>query len=589
MKFPKKINCIAMALALLASMTTLAAGSAIVDLSITGIDGSALINLRQHLAAKTKMITENTPPRMVFNLFHNIPEQAKKALAPFGYFRATINTTLSQKKNRWQIVVNVTKNQRMPLSTVSIQILGPGKNDPAFKQYLAKINIKKGNYLDAQKYDDAKENLKNMASNRGYFNAKFEQHQLKIDLRRYQASIVLIMNTGVRQKIGRTVFSKTPFNTSLLKRYLKYQTGEYYNNEALEKTRQNLINSQFFQAASLKPITKKGITTIKINLSTQDQVHYTLGAGYGTDNKFRGMAAMNIAWLNRNGHSMRALARGSNNNSEIGLHYQIPGQNPILNQYHINVSLRHLNYGPSIGSAKNAQTNINYQTKWHSFQLQTGLTYLTENYELQNFPIKNTSTKTNANILYPQLLLQTIQATPNLISPNQGVSISFNLSAGSKALFSKNDFTRSFLQIKSIYTIEKTHTRIIARSNIGAISIKNLINLPFSMQFYTGGSFSIRGFKYNSIGPGRHLFSSQFEVQQRIYKNLYLAGFIDCGNVTDKIFKRPLKIGAGPAIAYLSPIGAVELSFAKNISSQDPVSHRHNGGWHIHFSLGALL
>ena len=119
------------------------------------------------------------------------------------------------------------------------------------------------------------------------------------------------------------------------------------------------------------------------------------------------------------------------------------------------------------------------------------------------------------------------------------------------------------------------------------------------MQFYAGGFSTVRSFLFNQIGPGRVLAVGSFEMQQRIWGNLYLAGFIDAGMVTDTqptnsstpqtpLFKHKFNVGTGPGIVYLSPIGAIELTAGKVIDANDAFSGR-IGNWVFQFGLGVLL
>lgn len=117
------------------------------------------------------------------------------------------------------------------------------------------------------------------------------------------------------------------------------------------------------------------------------------------------------------------------------------------------------------------------------------------------------------------------------------------------------------------------------RASVGYTAIKNILNLPLSLQFFSGGAQNLRGFSYNSIGPGRSLFISSFEMQQKIIKNIYFASFIDIGTVSNQLFDGKLKIGIGPGIVFLTPLGMFELTIANSISEPKKP-------WIIQFSMG---
>ena len=60
---------------------------------------------------------------------------------------------------------------------------------------------------------------------------------------------------------------------------------------------------------------------------------------------------------------------------------------------------------------------------------------------------------------------------------------------------------------------------------------KNIFQLPLSLQLLAGGSDSIRGYQFQSIGPGKKLVIGSVELQQEIKEDWYLNVFFDAGDV----------------------------------------------------------
>ena len=121
-----------------------------------------------------------------------------------------------------------------------------------------------------------------------------------------------------------------------------------------------------------------------------------------------------------------------------------------------------------------------------------------------------------------------------------------------------------------------THDTIRASS-----VVENLNTLPLTLQYYTGGAQSIRGYNYKSIGPGRILTVASIELQHKVYGDWYVSTFFDAGNVANNLttdFKR----GAGVGIVWQSPIGAIELTYARALD--DP-----GRPWRLQFTMGPEL
>ena len=135
---------------------------------------------------------------------------------------------------------------------------------------------------------------------------------------------------------------------------------------------------------------------------------------------------------------------------------------------------------------------------------------------------------------------------------------------------------------KGLFTLFD-YEQFVTRAEYGYVYINNIDNLPLSLQLLTGGSQTIRGFNYESIGPAHQLFVGSGEFRQRIYKQFYTNTFYDFGNVQDQNLFQQLQESLGVGALYRSPIGVIEFDLAWRIS--DPPPH------HIHFvfNLGPEL
>lgn len=118
--------------------------------------------------------------------------------------------------------------------------------------------------------------------------------------------------------------------------------------------------------------------------------------------------------------------------------------------------------------------------------------------------------------------------------------------------------------------------RALAGLAVGA----SQFSLPPDQRFYAGGSGTIRGYRYQSVGPlfpngnpigGTAINAGTVEFRQRIGTNFGTAVFLDAGNVSQNLspFNGQLKSGAGVGLRYYTPIGPIRLDVAV------PLQRRH--------------
>ena len=131
-------------------------------------------------------------------------------------------------------------------------------------------------------------------------------------------------------------------------------------------------------------------------------------------------------------------------------------------------------------------------------------------------------------------------------------------------------FLQARLDAKYIHKLLPSN-RIILRSSLGATAINNVRNLPLSLQFLAGGTQSVRGYSYQSLGPGKFLFVGSIEFQQTIYREWGAAVYFDFGNALDHLqsnlndFAKDLKPSVGFGIVRSSPIGPIQIGIAKGL------------------------
>ena len=99
-------------------------------------------------------------------------------------------------------------------------------------------------------------------------------------------------------------------------------------------------------------------------------------------------------------------------------------------------------------------------------------------------------------------------------------------------------------------------------------------DIPSSLLFKAGGSNSIRGYGYQSIGdpeameqinmvfPARYMATASAEYTHWFNNSWGWAVFYDVGSVTDDLKKRPLYHGIGVGARWRSPVGPIQFDIA---------------------------
>jgi len=119
------------------------------------------------------------------------------------------------------------------------------------------------------------------------------------------------------------------------------------------------------------------------------------------------------------------------------------------------------------------------------------------------------------------------------------------------------------------------------RATAGTVQGASTFDIPPDQRFYAGGSGTVRGYRYQSVGPrfpdnrpvgGTSLAAATVEFRQRIGKSFGAVVFTDAGEVVGTGFapygNGGLRVGAGVGARYYTPIGPIRLDVAVPLNKQ---------------------
>lgn len=116
--------------------------------------------------------------------------------------------------------------------------------------------------------------------------------------------------------------------------------------------------------------------------------------------------------------------------------------------------------------------------------------------------------------------------------------------------------------------------------------------IPVSLRYFAGGTNTVRGFEFASLGPqangkatgGEAFLALQTEIRYPIWGDLHGAVFTDRGSVWEdyrRVNLADCRYSVGTGLRYHTPAGAIVADFAWN-----PDRKPGEPGWAFHFSIG---
>lgn len=541
---------------------------------IQGLEEELRENVEAYLSIKQLTDEPLTNEARMRWLHDKAEQEIRRALEPFGYYRPQIEADLNQTAEGWEAVYRVQPGPPIRITQVDVQVLDDGAEDPAFQRILDTLPLNKGDILRHPRYQEIKQAFQNVATERGYFDARFEISEIRVDLEDYETRIVLHYATGKRYRFGEITFHQDVLSPEFLHRYLTFEQGDPYRVSPLLNLQSALIDSEHFSRVEVSAAPDKAkdhIIPVDIHLEPRKRLKFTVGAGFGTDTGLRGRVGFEQRRVNRWGHSYRLNALASQIKLGLAGEYIIPGKNPRTDQYVV-----HSSYIEENSESIDSETAIIGVSR----QRQDGLWLKNLSLDFQRETFSFDSDERTSILLMPSLVWTRVDVE-NRLNITRGNRISLELRGAYEGLLSDVSFIQAAVRGNWIQPLGE-NGRLLLRGSLGSSLVSDFDELPATVRFFAGGDRSVRGFELDEIGPrneegdvigGKHLMVGSVEYEYLIKENWGIAAFVDSGTAFDET--PDFKTGVGVGVRWHSPVGPVRVDLASGLEEPGEIIRLH--------------
>ena len=536
---------------------------------ISGIEG----DLRRNVEALTGIVTashaKTVRPGHIYRLHEKAPEEIERALQPFGFYHATVRSSLDTRSSPWRASYIVDPGPPTLVSRVDVRVIGEAEGDSAFQAALAHLPLAEGDTLNHPAYERAKTSLGLLAADRGYLDAVWDSSFIRVDLERNRSEIVLYMTTGPRFRFGEVSIDQEWVDMDILEPHIGFQAGDPFDSSYLRDLQSDLAGTTYF--ANVEIIPRRDLATedlrvpIEIHTTPRKTQRWEVGVGYGTDTGPRIRLATEFRRLNRRGQYADGDARLSTTEQSLTARYNIPVGFPY----------------PSLWIVTGRYGRIEWVTS-KTIQGFAGLSYahlrgeirevLTIRYQRDDFEV---AADTGVSYLTQPIAAWTFSEADNRLYTTRGIGGVVELRGALEGFASSASFFRAYTTLKVIHGLT-TRVRGTLKADLGWISTQQFRQLPPSIRFFAGGDRSIRGYDYQSLGPvnsngdvtgGNSLLVGSAELEYRFLEKWAGAVFFDAGNAF-RDFSGEIAAGTGVGARWISPVGLVRVDVAFGLQKE---------------------
>ncbi|MDJ0776824.1 MAG: autotransporter assembly complex family protein [Gammaproteobacteria bacterium] len=551
-------------------------------IEIRGLDSELATNVRLYLGIEQKKDSALLSTASLRRLHRQARGEIAEALKPFGYYRPTIEAELVRETDgSWLAAYTIDKGPAIPIETVEFSLGGEMQDDPAFHSLLEQNLPQSGAAFSHLDYEKLKSSLVRLAKERGYFDAVFERQRVEIDLEVYRARVFLDYAGGARYRFGDIEIEPTDLDDDLLRRFASFERGDVYLVDKVIDFQRALNASGYFQTVDVSPGVPDPVSTevpIVAELVLRKRHRYDFGLGYGTDTRLRVLFGWRMPRINERGHRLNTRLRVSDIGYTAAVRYSIPVLDPRTDELFYRASEGEEEFENGDSTVRAFGVGLNHSRDgWRET--------LSLEYRREEYPVDDDTN--DSDLLIPGVSWTRTWGN-NFINVLDGLRFDLSLRGANKDISSDTSFGQLITSLKFI-TSFGARDRILMRGTYGTIDTDDFAKIPSSIRFFAGGSRSVRGYAYNSLGPtdddgdavgAEHLLLGSVEYEHYFDERWGMAVFYDVGNAIDD-FDEDLESGAGFGVRWKSLIGPVRIDLANAISDDED--------WRLHVDIGPDL
>lgn len=507
-------------------------------------------------------------------VLRKIRREIASILSTEGYFSPAITFNRNSDKSAI-ILVNIEAGLRTTIKTLDIQFSGVLEDNAKLGQQQAVTRKKilmeswllpSGAAFRDGEWANAKNQLSENLRSDNYAAATILDSAAVIDADTHVASLRVEVDSGPSFVLGEiNVSGLQRYPLSLLERFEPPKKGEAYSRTRLLEYQRALQNSAYFStvSVSVEPDPLKA-DAVPIDLDVVERkardlamgLGYSSNTGFRTELSFRDRNVLEKAWDLRS--AVRIEQRRQLAYADL---YLPPRARDQLDSFGVLVDRLDVS-----GLLQNRSAlGIKRTSSVDQREQRLGLNLTLE----KNKPDGEPERFSRALVAS---LGWTWRDVDDQFAPRQGQIVQTDIAISEKAIISDQRFIRLYGKYQRWMPFGKEDS-VVVRAEAGQVFSAGLTGIPEDYLFRTGGSTTVRGYRYQSLGiqhpasvsGGRVMAVASAEYVHWFESNLGGAAFVDAGDAADSWRNYSAKQGFGIGGRYRTPAGplAIDLAYGK--------------------------
>lgn len=519
--------------------------------------------------------------------FERLTERAeveiRELLATEGYFSPRVKLTVDRSDARWTANFKVDPGEPSRVTAVEQRFEGAVSKDlwdNAERRAALRASwpLKVGERFRQELWDAGKTGLLRALGDERYPLAKITESEARVDPGTRSVRLRVVVDSGPAVTLGEIHISGLKrYPASIVRSLNPIAPGTPYSQKKLTDFQRDLLETTYFASAFVTAqldAARPHNAPILVRVVEAPRSRLKAGVGYSTDVGFKletvytRRAFFETPWQWSSG--LRLAQREQAAFSEV-----LTPRNAHGHRYGVGLLFDRTDIQNETTSSMSAL--IRRLTPGHERDLEIGLAPIYEKKAIGDLTTEHLQS-------VPAYASWTWRNVDDLISPRRGWLLNLRAAAALEGVISDESFLNGYAKAAGFLPVGKRDT-FIARAELGRTWTSDPTKVPSRYLFRTGGSTSVRGYAYDSLGVdvgnsvtgGRVLGVASAEYVHMLTTEYGVAAFVDVGDAAEGVSELAFKVGYGIGARWKSPIGPLALDVAYGRDVQE---------YRVHFAVG---
>ncbi|WP_373975265.1 autotransporter assembly complex protein TamA [Chitinibacter sp. SCUT-21] len=515
-----------------------------------------------------------------------VPAAAQELLATEGYFDAKVDVQYREEGNTHRVYIKVDQGEQTLVTDTSVVLQGAVLDNADRYQELDRRFNRRGERLEQQAFrqsvwDDFKKRSLQLVQARQYPAAKLVSSEAVIHPERKAAEFDLLIDSGPAYVFGPyTIHGLSRYPEKLIANRIKITQGQDYSREALSDLQSEIqAMPQFGTALVDVELTSEPPFVAPIRIDVQEvPLHRVSGSvGFSTNTRFKSELAYRYHNLFDQGWVFDSSLRIEQLEQAAELAVLLPKNNS---------DWEHRVWGSYLAQDLQGLDSHLYKMgvsrgkKGDEIERVIDLQYQIENRQFADGSEEHPQSLT-LNHIWTQRKLD------NRNNPRNGYLVQAEMGGALKQLISDATFLRLFTRGAYYYRVG-SDGQIVVQGSVGQTFSQSPQGITSDWLFRAGGSGSVRGYDYESLGVksngstvgGQVIGTASFEYQHPVIKDWKAAMFVDYGGAGEKWSNMEKVMGVGVGARWKSPVGQIGADIAYGVDYEQ---------YRFHFAMGLVF